>query len=42
MSLASARTAFVPPQASDFTLTGRGAKKVVILGAGVAGLATAY
>ncbi|SDH11918.1 flavin monoamine oxidase family protein [Nonomuraea jiangxiensis] len=39
---AAARTAFVPPQPSDFTLTGRAAKKVVVLGAGVAGLATAY
>ncbi|WP_424528835.1 flavin monoamine oxidase family protein [Sphaerisporangium viridialbum] len=39
---AATRTAFVPPQPSDFTLTGRGAKKVVVLGAGVAGLATAY
>ncbi|MFG1704208.1 flavin monoamine oxidase family protein [Nonomuraea sp. M3C6] len=39
---AAARTAFSPPEPSDFTLTGRGAKKVVVLGAGVAGLATAY
>ncbi|MFC4588704.1 flavin monoamine oxidase family protein [Sphaerisporangium corydalis] len=39
---AAARTAFDPPRPSDFTLTGRGAKKVVVLGAGVAGLATAY
>ncbi|MEV7009888.1 FAD-dependent oxidoreductase [Streptosporangium sp. NPDC051022] len=33
---------FVPPQPSDFSLTGRGAAKVVILGAGVAGLTCAY
>jgi monoamine oxidase len=39
---AASRTAYVPPQPSDFSLTGRGAKKVVVLGAGVAGLATAY
>jgi monoamine oxidase len=39
---AAARTAFTPPQPSDFTLTGRAAKKVVVLGAGIAGLATAY
>jgi monoamine oxidase len=31
-----------PPQHGDFTLTGRRNKKVVILGAGIAGLATAY
>ncbi|WP_033344158.1 flavin monoamine oxidase family protein [Catenuloplanes japonicus] len=30
------------PSPGDFTLTGRSAKKVVILGGGVAGLATAY
>ncbi|WP_433244308.1 flavin monoamine oxidase family protein [Streptosporangium sp. CA-135522] len=34
--------AFVPPQPSDFSLSGRGAAKVVILGAGVAGLTCAY
>ncbi|MDT0342670.1 flavin monoamine oxidase family protein [Streptomyces litchfieldiae] len=34
--------AYRPPQRSDFTLTGRTGKKVVILGAGIAGLATAY
>ncbi|MEW9532665.1 flavin monoamine oxidase family protein [Microbispora sp. NPDC049125] len=33
---------YTPPQRSDFALTGRGAASVVILGAGVAGLATAY
>ncbi|MBO3746376.1 flavin monoamine oxidase family protein [Streptosporangiaceae bacterium NEAU-GS5] len=33
---------FAPPQRSDFALTGRAAAKVVILGAGVAGLASAY
>ncbi|MET8156703.1 FAD-dependent oxidoreductase [Sphaerisporangium sp. NPDC005289] len=39
---AASRTRFDPPRPSDFTLTGRGAKKVIVLGAGVAGLATAY
>ncbi|MBF8187216.1 FAD-dependent oxidoreductase [Nonomuraea sp. K274] len=39
---ASAKAAFEPPEPSHFSLTGRSAKKVVILGAGVAGLATAY
>ncbi|GGP00622.1 FAD-dependent oxidoreductase [Nonomuraea glycinis] len=34
--------AFVPPRASDFSLQGRAAGKVVILGAGVAGLTAAY
>ncbi|MEV5412583.1 flavin monoamine oxidase family protein [Thermopolyspora sp. NPDC052614] len=33
---------FVPPRTGDFTLTGRSAAKVLILGAGVAGLACAY
>jgi monoamine oxidase len=33
---------FVPPQPSDFSLSGRAAAKVVILGGGVAGLACAY
>jgi monoamine oxidase len=33
---------WVPPRGSDFTLTGRSAKKVVVVGAGPAGLATAY
>ncbi len=44
LGLAPAASAapFVPPQTSDFSLTGRSAKKVVVLGAGVAGLATAY
>ncbi|SDQ39429.1 flavin monoamine oxidase family protein [Thermostaphylospora chromogena] len=36
------RTEFTPPQPSDFRLTGRGAAKVVVLGAGVAGLTCAY
>ncbi len=34
-----------PPRESDFTLagkTGKGGKKVLILGGGIAGLATAY
>ncbi|HUR09506.1 MAG TPA: flavin monoamine oxidase family protein [Nonomuraea sp.] len=39
---AAAKGTFGPPQPSDFSLTGRSAKKVVILGAGIAGLATAY
>ncbi|GDY60209.1 hypothetical protein SVIO_108320 [Streptomyces violaceusniger] len=30
------------PQRSDFALTGRGGKKVLVLGGGIAGLATAY
>ncbi|MEU3165234.1 FAD-dependent oxidoreductase [Streptosporangium sp. NPDC006930] len=33
---------FTPPQRSDFSLTGRAAAKVVVLGAGVAGLTCAY
>lgn len=33
---------WVPPKAGDFTLTGRSTKKVVVVGAGPAGLATAY
>ncbi|MEU4410838.1 FAD-dependent oxidoreductase [Streptosporangium sp. NPDC023963] len=33
---------FIPPQRSDFSLTGRGAAKVVVLGAGIAGLTCAY
>ena len=33
---------FVPPQPSDFSLSGRAAAKVVILGGGVAGLTCAY
>ncbi len=33
---------YTPPQRSDFALRGRAAAKVVILGAGVAGLAVAY
>ncbi|WP_281286579.1 flavin monoamine oxidase family protein [Herbidospora galbida] len=36
-----ART-FTAPQPGDFTLTGRSPKRVVILGAGIAGLAVAY
>jgi monoamine oxidase len=39
---AGARTPFQPPHPSDFRLRGRGAAKVVVLGAGIAGLATAY
>jgi monoamine oxidase len=38
----AAAPAFAPPRRSDFTLTGRSAKKVVVLGGGVAGLAAAY
>lgn len=33
---------FIPPRPGDFTLTGRSAAKVLILGAGAAGLACAY
>ncbi len=33
---------YTPPQRSDFALTGRGAAKVLVLGAGVAGLTCAY
>jgi monoamine oxidase len=33
---------FRPPRHSDFSLTGRSAKRVAILGGGIAGLATAY
>ncbi|MGV9297326.1 flavin monoamine oxidase family protein [Amycolatopsis sp. NPDC003676] len=39
---ARASAGYEPPRRSDFTLTGRGAAKVVILGGGIAGLATAY
>jgi monoamine oxidase len=38
----AATPAFTAPRRSDFTLTGRSAKKVVVLGGGVAGLAAAY
>ncbi|GIH92513.1 flavin monoamine oxidase family protein [Planobispora siamensis] len=38
----SQEKAFTPPQRSDFALRGRGAAKVVVLGAGVAGLTCAY
>ncbi|WP_066362787.1 flavin monoamine oxidase family protein [Herbidospora mongoliensis] len=34
--------AFRAPQPGDFSLTGRSPKRVVVLGAGIAGLATAY
>src|SRR5690349_4720113 len=34
--------AFVPPRRADFAVAGRKAPKVVILGGGIAGLATAY
>jgi len=36
------RTPFRPPSQSDFHLTGRSRARVVILGGGIAGLATAY
>ncbi|MEU4690765.1 FAD-dependent oxidoreductase [Actinoplanes sp. NPDC023714] len=45
LGLAPARAAtpaFRPPQPSDFHLTGRAARKVVVLGAGIAGLTCAY
>ncbi|MGH3387263.1 MAG: FAD-dependent oxidoreductase, partial [Actinomadura sp.] len=39
---ASTRAPFQPLQPSDFRLTGRAAAKVVVLGAGIAGLTAAY
>src|SRR5918998_4531507 len=39
---AQAAPPFRAPRESDFTLTGRSHKSVLILGAGIAGLATAY
>lgn len=39
---AAGSTAFTPPSAADFSLTGRSAAKVVILGGGIAGLVSAY
>jgi monoamine oxidase len=39
---ASERAAWRPPARSDFGLRGRGAGRVVVLGAGMAGLVTAY
>lgn len=39
---AQAAPPFRAPNRSDFTLTGRSAKSVLVLGAGIAGLATAY
>ncbi|WP_243713198.1 FAD-dependent oxidoreductase [Actinomadura sp. 6K520] len=39
---AATKAPFRPPQPSDFRLRGRGAARVLILGAGVAGLAAAY
>jgi monoamine oxidase len=39
---AAAAPEFRAPRRSDFTLTGRAGRKVVILGAGIAGLAAAY
>ncbi|MFD5096605.1 flavin monoamine oxidase family protein [Amycolatopsis thailandensis] len=39
---ARADSPFHPPRRSDFSLSGRGTAKVVILGAGIAGLASAY
>ncbi|HLX49757.1 MAG TPA: FAD-dependent oxidoreductase [Streptosporangiaceae bacterium] len=33
---------FMPPRTSDFTLTGRRPARVLVLGAGIAGLTTAY
>jgi monoamine oxidase len=38
----AATPAFTPPAASDFTLTGRARRRVLVLGAGIAGLTTAY
>ncbi|MFC7534556.1 flavin monoamine oxidase family protein [Actinoplanes sp. GCM10030250] len=45
LGLAPARAAtpkFCPPHPSDFRLTGRAARKIVILGGGIAGLTAAY
>jgi len=39
---AATKTPFQPPRPSDFSLRGRGAAKVVVLGAGIAGLTAAY
>lgn len=39
---AAQQAAFKAPSTSDFTLKGKGSKKVVVLGAGIAGLTTAY
>ncbi|MGY1593392.1 flavin monoamine oxidase family protein [Geodermatophilus sp. SYSU D00708] len=39
---AAADADFQAPRRSDFTLTGRSSKKVLVLGAGIAGLTTAY
>jgi monoamine oxidase len=39
---AAVSTAFRAPQRSDFTLTGRSGARVVILGGGIGGLASAY
>ncbi|GAA3948780.1 flavin monoamine oxidase family protein [Actinomadura viridis] len=39
---AATRVPFQPPRRSDFTLRGRGAARIAVLGAGVAGLAAAY
>ena len=39
---ATPKGGWTPPRESDFTLTGRSSKKVVIVGAGPAGLASAY
>ena len=39
---AADRRPFRPPSEADFTLTGRARARVVILGGGIAGLATAY
>lgn len=39
---APSASSFAPPRPSDFALTGRSARSVVILGGGIAGLASAY
>ena len=41
-AVAAPAAAFTPPRPSDFTLTGRSARNVLVLGAGIAGLTTAY
>ncbi|WP_432546362.1 flavin monoamine oxidase family protein [Kineococcus sp. SYSU DK004] len=41
-AVAAPTAAFTPPKPSDFTLTGRSTRTVLVLGAGIAGLTTAY
>jgi monoamine oxidase len=41
-SYAARTAAWQPPRASDFALKGRSTRKILVLGAGIAGLTTAY